>query len=154
MLHVSEAQRQVGQGVRNQDIVSANDCDNDAFDSQLASKLTFKTRLQHQVGRSAHTQQPVMRSLAPVFNLHQRGQLLCRVRVPEVDPPAGAAEGRGGEQRPVRREVAGRQEVQSLACSSRQVSDEGVRAQTPQTHHLNKHSAVTETQEASDATCV
>lgn len=43
MLHVSEAQRQVGQGARNQDAVSANDSDNDAFDSQVpvASKLTF-----------------------------------------------------------------------------------------------------------------
>lgn len=69
-------------------------------------------------------------------NLHQRGQFLRRVRVPEVDPPAGAAEGGGGEQRPVGREVAGRQKVQGLVGSSCQVPDERVRAQTPQTDHL------------------
>lgn len=70
------------------------------------------------------------------LNLHQRGQLLGSVRVPEVDPPAGAAEGRGGEQRPVRREVTGGQEVQGPTGSSCQVPDECVRAQTPETHHL------------------
>lgn len=69
-------------------------------------------------------------------NLHQRGQLLCSVRVPQVDPPAGAAEGGGGQQRSVRGEVAGGQEVQGLMGPSGQVPHEGVRAQAPQTHHL------------------
>lgn len=69
-------------------------------------------------------------------DLHQSGQLLGGVRVPEVDPPAGAAEGGRGEQRAVRREVAGGQEVEGLAGPARQVPDERVRAQAPQTHHL------------------
>lgn len=69
-------------------------------------------------------------------NLHECGELLSSVRVPQVDPPAGAAEGRGGQQRAVRREVAGGQEVEGLPGSSRQVPDERVRAQTPETHHL------------------
>lgn len=72
------------------------------------------------------------------LNLHQRGELLGSVRVPEVDPPAGAAEGRGGEQRAVGREVTGGQEVERLPGSSCQVPDERVRAQTPETHHLTK----------------
>lgn len=59
-------------------------------------------------------------------NLHQSGQLLCSVWVPEVDPPAGATEGRSGEQRPVRGEVTGRQEVQGLPGPSCQVPHEGV----------------------------
>lgn len=69
-------------------------------------------------------------------NLRQSGQFLRRVRVPEVDVPAGAAEGGGGEHGSVRGEVAGRQEAQGLVSSSRQVPDEGVGPQTPQTHHL------------------
>lgn len=71
-----------------------------------------------------------------LLHLHQCGQPLCCVRVPEVDPPAGAAEGRGGEHRPVRGEVAGGQEVQGLLGASCQVPDELIRAETPQTHHL------------------
>lgn len=72
------------------------------------------------------------------LNLHQRGQLLSSVWVPEVDPPAGAAEGCSGEQRAVRREVTGGQEVEGLTGSSCQVPDECVRAQTPEAHHLRK----------------
>lgn len=74
----------------------------------------------------------------PRLNLHQRGELLSSVRVPEVDPPAGAAEGRSGEHRAIRREVTGGQEVEGLTASSCQVPDERVRAQTPETHHLTK----------------
>lgn len=62
------------------------------------------------------------------LNLHQSGELLRSIRVPEVDPPAGAAEGRSGEQRAVGREVTGGQEVEGLTGSSRQVPDECVRA--------------------------
>lgn len=69
-------------------------------------------------------------------NLHQRGQLLRRVRVPEVYPPAGAAEGRRGQQRSVGGEVTGGQEVQGLPGSSRQVAYERIRAQAPQANHL------------------
>lgn len=71
-------------------------------------------------------------------DLHQSGQLLCSIRVPEVDPPAGAAEGCGGEQRPIRREVTGRLEVQSLTGPSRQVPHERVRPQAPKARHLIK----------------
>lgn len=74
----------------------------------------------------------------PRLNLHQRGELLSSIRVPEVDPPAGAAEGRSGEQRTVRREVTGGQEVEGLTGASCQVPDECVRAQTPETYHLTK----------------
>lgn len=59
-------------------------------------------------------------------NLHQSGQFLCSVRVPEVDPPAGAAEGCGGEQRPVGGEVTGRQEVEGLMGPSCQVPHERI----------------------------
>lgn len=76
-------------------------------------------------------------------NLHQRGQLLRRVRVPEVYPPAGAAEGRRGQQRSVGGEVTGGQEVQGLPGSSRQVPDERIRAQAPQANHLREHRRVT-----------
>lgn len=76
-------------------------------------------------------------------NLHQRGQLLCRVRVPEVYPPAGATEGRRGQQRSVGGEVTGGQEVQGLPGSSRQVPDERIRAQAPQANHLREHRSVT-----------
>lgn len=71
-----------------------------------------------------------------IKHLHQCGQFLGRVRVPEVDPPAGAAEGRGGEQRSVGWEVTGGQKVQVLMGASGEVPDEDVWAQTPQTHHL------------------
>lgn len=74
----------------------------------------------------------------PRLNLHQRGELLSSIRVPEVDPPAGAAEGRSGEQRAVGREVTGGQEVEGLAGSPCQVPHECVGAQTPETHHLSK----------------
>lgn len=76
-------------------------------------------------------------------NLHQCGQLLRRVRVPEVYPPAGAAEGRRGQQRSVGGEVTGGQEVQGLPGSSRQVPDERIRAQAPQANHLREHRSVT-----------
>lgn len=71
-------------------------------------------------------------------NLRHCGQFLGRVRVPEVDPPAGAAEGGGGEHGPVGGEVAGGQEVQGLVDPPCKVPDEGVRPQTPQTHHLRR----------------
>lgn len=86
------------------------------------------------------------RRVIPRVNLHQRGQLLGSVRVPEVDPPAGAAEGGGGEQRPVGGEAAGGQEVQGLPGSSGQVPDEGVRAQTPETHHLRDRGGLVSTE--------
>lgn len=76
-------------------------------------------------------------------NLHQCGQLLRRVRVPEVYPPAGAAEGRRGQQRSVGGEVTGGQEVQGLPGSSRQVAYERIRAQAPQANHLREHRSVT-----------
>lgn len=76
-------------------------------------------------------------------NLHQCGQLLRRVRVPEVDPPAGAAEGRRGKQRSIRGEVTGGQQVQGLPGSSRQVAYERIWAQAPQTNHLREHRSVT-----------
>lgn len=88
------------------------------------------------------------------LNLHQRGQFLCSVRVPQVDPPARATEGGGGEQRPVGWEVTGRQEVDGLMCPSCQVPHECIRAQTPQTHHLMKEWRVNESEALSYSQCM
>lgn len=91
----------------------------------------------HQKSKEMHTF-GFEASAIPRLNLHQRGELLSSIRVPEVDPPAGAAEGCSGQQRTVRGEVTGGQEVEGVTASSCQVSDERVRAQTPETHHLTK----------------
>ena len=61
-----------------------------------------------------------------IQNVHQCGQLICSVRIPQVNPPARAAEGSSGQQRTVGGEVAGRQQVEGFVWRPRQVPDECV----------------------------
>ncbi len=106
---------------------------------KCAAHDTFATSVRGHLAVLSFTESNIQDTLRlKRLNLHQSGQLLCGVRVPEVNPPAGATEGCGGEQRPIRREVTGRQEVDGLMGPSRQVPHERVRPQTPQTHHLTK----------------
>lgn len=77
------------------------------FAHNLQSNLCKKKKKQKSVLKHQNTTRPQEKGR----NLRKSGQFLGRVGIPKVDPPAGAAEGGGGENRSVWREVAGGQEA-------------------------------------------